>query len=131
LGRRLFFDPALSGPGTRSCASCHDPQRAFSDGRIRSTSLDPRGGSVARNTPTLINTALQPAQFADERAVALEDQIIAVLGSRSEMGSSIDAATRKLGRDETYRSDFARAFRADSGIAVTPLRLRQALAAYL
>ena len=47
---------------------------------------------VARNTPTLINAALQPAQFADARAVTLEDQVIEVLRSPAEMGSSIERA---------------------------------------
>ncbi|MDB4874495.1 MAG: cytochrome-c peroxidase [Gemmatimonadetes bacterium] len=116
LGRRLFFNPALSGTGKRSCASCHDPSRAFADGLPKAASVDPRGRAVARNTSTLINAALQPAQFADERAVALEDQIIEVLRSPAEMGSSVDAAARAV-------STAAR--------QMTPLTLRQALAAYL
>jgi len=68
LGERLFGDPRLSGPRTRSCASCHVPSRAFADGRATPATLVP-GMRVPRNTPTLINVGLQPAQFADERAV--------------------------------------------------------------
>jgi cytochrome c peroxidase len=129
LGRRLFDDPRLSGTGTRSCASCHRPELAFSDKVTKAAAIAGRR-FVARNTPTLINAALQPAQFADERAVTLEDQIVVVLSSPDEMASSIDRATRAVSVDATYRSQFAAAFGAEQADAVTPLRLRQAIAAY-
>ncbi len=131
LGERLFTDPRLSGPRTRSCASCHVPSRAFTDGRQTPAGIEP-GLRVPRNTPTLINAALQPAQFADERAVALEDQIILVLHSRPEMASSIDTAAARVAADPSYRTQFARAFgdRAEDAAGVTALRLRQALATY-
>jgi len=133
LGERLFGDPRLSGPGTRSCASCHVPSRAFTDGRTTPASLV-AGIRVPRNTPTLINVGLQPAQFADERAVSLEDQVVEVLRSRAEMGSSIETATRRVAADRDYRARFSRAFgaggREDDSGTVTPLRVRQALAAY-
>ena len=128
LGRRLFHDQRLSGTGTRSCASCHRPELAFSDNVAKESGITGRG-VVVRNTPTLINAALQPAQFADERAVTLEDQIVNVLASRSEMASSMELATRAVDADPSYRSQFARAFDVDHD-AVTPLRLRQAIAAY-
>lgn len=131
LGERLFHDPRLSGPRTRSCASCHVPSLAFTDGRSTPAGIE-RGLRVPRNTPTLINVALQPAQFADERAVALEDQIVEVLRSRGEMASSIDTAAARVKADSSYRVQFARAFRdLDAGQgSVTPLRVRQALATY-
>ncbi len=131
LGERLFSDPRLSGPRTRSCASCHVPSRAFTDGRATPAALVP-GMRVPRNTPTLINVGLQPAQFADERAVSLEDQVVEVLRSRAEMGSSIDTAAARVGADRDYRARFSHAFgdRGDDGASVTPQRLRQALAAY-
>ena len=131
LGERLFGDPRLSGPRTRSCASCHDPSRAFADGRATPAGLVP-GMRVPRNAPTLINVAFQPAQFADERAVSLEDQVVEVLRSRAEMASSIDTAAARVRADRSYRMEFARAFvdRADDSGSVTPLRVRQALAAF-
>ena len=129
LGEQLFMDPRLSGPGTRSCASCHNPSRAFTDARTTPIALS-AGLRVPRNTPTLINVALQPAQFADERAVALEDQVVVVLQSRAEMRSSIDTAAARVRADRGYRIQFARAFGAGDSESVTPLRVRQALAAY-
>jgi cytochrome c peroxidase len=131
LGRRLFFDKSLSGARTRSCASCHHPGRAFTDGVSRAASVDVRGGLVTRNTPTLINAALQPAQFADARAVTLEDQVIEVLRSPAEMGSSIERATSAVRADSSYREQFVLAFADTSSETVTPLRVRQALAAFV
>jgi cytochrome c peroxidase len=130
LGRRLFADPRLSGTGTRSCASCHAIDHAFADGMAREPSLGGRGARVARNTPTLINAALQPTQFADERAVTLEDQVREVLRSPSEMGSSVEAAAARLARVPEERRAFASAF-GDDPSPVTPTRLQLALAAYV
>ncbi|HEV8410281.1 MAG TPA: cytochrome c peroxidase [Gemmatimonadaceae bacterium] len=130
LGERLFNEPRLSGNGTRSCASCHVPSNAFADGIAKAVNV--RGaGTVFRNTPTLINAGLQPAQFADERAVTLEDQVIEVLLSPAEMGGSVEHAADTLAHDDSYRRDFGSAFGAAPPTAVTPLRVRQALAAYV
>jgi cytochrome c peroxidase len=132
LGARLFAEPKLSGTGARSCASCHQPGRAFSDGLARAASIGAHRGVVARNTPTLLNVALQPSQFADERAVTLEDQVLEVLRSPTEMGSSAQSAAVTLGRDSSYQTAFASAFGSsnDSGV-VSALRVRQSIAAYL
>ena len=129
LGARLFLDPRLSGSGARSCASCHDPKRGFTDGLPTALTVDRHGAIVRRNTPTLINAALQPRQFADERATTLEDQAGVVLRSPAEMGGSDSAAAAAIGALNEYRRDFARAFGEDAAVAVTPLHLRQALAA--
>src|SRR6202012_1483125 len=65
LGRVLFADPILSGTSTRSCQSCHDPSKAFTDGLVKNTVLGEPHRLVRRNPPTLINAAYQPAQFYD------------------------------------------------------------------
>jgi len=55
IGKRLFFDPRLSGNATISCSSCHNPEKGFADGMALS---DAYTGTLGfRNTPTLINTA--------------------------------------------------------------------------
>src|SRR5215470_14648359 len=53
LGERLFFDGRLSADGTVACSTCHDPTRAFSDGR--ETSIGIHGGLGQRNSPTILN----------------------------------------------------------------------------
>ncbi|HWZ58198.1 MAG TPA: cytochrome c peroxidase [Gemmatimonadaceae bacterium] len=136
LGARLFADARLSGPGTRSCAGCHLPTRAFTDGLSKRTSLTPElarpvDAPPPRRTPTLINAALQPTLFADERARGLEQQIDAVLSDPNEMRSSSDTAVSRVAADSTYREAFARAFGTSPDRAVTGLSLRVALASYI
>ncbi len=133
LGARLFGDPGLSRDGVRSCAACHQPARAFSDGLARAAPLPGRSLRPTRNTPTLLNAALQPAQFDDERAVTLEDQVGTVLGSAAEMGGSVQIAARHVAASSAYDSAFARAF---GDVNATPeaamrRRLEFAVAAYV
>ncbi len=65
LGKRLFFDPRLSGDSELSCASCHDPEKGFTDGEALSAAY--AGSNGFRNVPTLINTAHKAAWFHDGR----------------------------------------------------------------
>ena len=134
LGRDLFFDTRLSPSGQRSCASCHAPNLAFTDGRARAALIPGhavRGGG--RNTPTLVNAALQPTLFDDGRVNTLEDQATDVLGSPAEMGGSLSRAASTLARDDAMVARFVAAFAMprDQGRAVRPQTLRLALAAYV
>jgi cytochrome c peroxidase len=130
LGRALFHDPVLSGSGGRSCASCHQPARAFTDGLALSATLS--GGTLRRNTPTILNAALQAGQFYDLRAPNLENQAIDVVGSRDEMHGSLEAAAGRLARQPRYAAQFRQAFpEAEAGAPlVSPVRIQNALAAY-
>ncbi len=130
LGRDLFFDPALSGKETRSCASCHQPPKAFTDGLARRASLS-GAHDRGRNTPTVINVGLQPGSFYDQRAAYLEDQITDVIANAEEMGHSVDAAAVRLRGTGTYTARFRAAFDIADDSALSPARLRMALAAYL
>ncbi|HSZ33861.1 MAG TPA: cytochrome-c peroxidase, partial [Puia sp.] len=56
LGRKLFSDPILSGNNNRSCQSCHQPAKAFSDGLVKNTVIG-KSDQLGRNTPSLINAA--------------------------------------------------------------------------
>jgi cytochrome c peroxidase len=71
LGEKLFFDGRLSVDGTVACSTCHDPARAFTDGRPVSIGVNRRAGQ--RNAPTILNALYNAMQFwdgrADERAV--------------------------------------------------------------
>ena len=66
LGKRLFFDRRLSGDGTTSCASCHDPEKAFTDGSEVSLSYPTTRNF--RNAPTVMNVAYARYLFWDGRA---------------------------------------------------------------
>jgi cytochrome c peroxidase len=86
-GRRLFFDSSLSGNGRKSCASCHNPSRAFTDGLPVSIGLDGHE-RLDRNAPTLLYSAYQFSQFWDGRVKSLEEQIRTVLHNPREMGAT-------------------------------------------
>jgi cytochrome c peroxidase len=130
LGERLFFEPRLSGPGTHSCAFCHDPKRAFTDGQPRAKALPGVRTPPLRNTPTLLNAAFQPTLFADDRARSFEAQAGVVLTSPAEMASSPELVASRLNEDPSYRKAFARAMPDRGDSAITALEIRQALAAY-
>ena len=83
LGRRLFFDRRLSRSGVLSCASCHNPKHAFTDGRAVSIGVLGRRGS--RNAPTLVNRGYGGAHFWDGRASSLEKQVLEPIFSRNEL----------------------------------------------
>lgn len=84
LGEKLFSDKALSGPGSRSCATCHIPDKAYSDGRVTPESLE-KDAPIPRNTPSLLYAPLHAAQFWDGRALTSERQAALVMHSKSEM----------------------------------------------
>ena len=132
LGRQLFYDPVLSGGGGRSCASCHRPERAFTDGLARSATLT--GGTLRRNTPTIINAALQAGQFYDLRAPSLENQAGDVIGNHDEMHGSLETAAQALARQPGYAARFRQAFpeaaAAEPEQLILPVRIQNALAAY-
>lgn len=127
LGKRLFGEPLLSSTGSRSCASCHQPGKAFTDGLAVNQNLS-GSGSLLRNTPTLLNAALQPVQFYDSRIAFLEDQVHDVISSEREMGGLFDVVVKNLRSKKTYRQGFATAF-ADKKISAE--NIRGALAAYV
>ena len=130
LGNALFFDPVLSGNNSRSCASCHHPDKAFTDGRARSVAFNFEG-EVLRNAPTLINSGFQRSQFWDQRVQFLEDQITEVMKNPDEMHGHIEKAATKLAASEEYRALFASAFAVPSESAVTDRNIQAALAWYV
>jgi len=84
LGRRLFFDGRLSPGGSVACASCHDPARAWTDGRPRALGLAP----LDRNTPTVLNVSQHRWFFWDGRADSLWAQALQPILDPREMGGS-------------------------------------------
>jgi cytochrome c peroxidase len=95
LGKRLFFDTQLSADGSLSCASCHDPAKAFSDGRVVGRGIKGAGG--ARNSPALINAAFSQSYFWDGRALTLEHQVLQPIASPKELGLSQAELERREG----------------------------------
>jgi cytochrome c peroxidase len=128
LGEKLFYDPRLSGNLQRSCASCHQPHKAFTDGLTKSPSLDGRS-TVNRNTPTLLNAALQSKLFYDSRANFLESQVFEVVHNKVEMGGSLHKAAAIFRQDSSYKRLFAVAFPGDDNLPAE--MITNAIASYL
>jgi cytochrome c peroxidase len=125
LGQILFFDGRLSADGTVACATCHDPARAFTDGRPTSVGIQGRIGQ--RNAPTIMNALYNKTQFWDGRATTLEDQAALPIVNSIEMGQpSLDAAVTKIAGIEEYDQAFRKVF----GHPVTGPDLVRAIACY-
>ncbi|MCU1281609.1 MAG: cytochrome peroxidase [bacterium] len=125
LGEKLFFDGRLSADGTAACASCHAPDRAFTDGKAASVGIHGRLGQ--RNAPTVLNALFNKTQFWDGRAKTLEDQVALPIVNPTEMGQpSMDAAVRAIAAIPEYRTRFSQVF----GRAPNALDLQRAIASY-
>jgi cytochrome c peroxidase len=94
MGRRLFFDRRLSRDSSVSCASCHDPARAFSDGRAVAVGVFQRRGR--RNSPALINRGYGRVFFWDGRLASLEEQVLKPIEDPNEMDLSISEAAARV-----------------------------------
>jgi cytochrome c peroxidase len=108
LGRYLFFDPVLSGDGTVSCATCHHPEKGFSDGLPTSIGADNK--KLRRAAPSLWNVAFLKKFFWDARAKSLEEQMAGPLYSPDEMGTTQTQLLATLNSIESYRHLFQEAF---------------------
>ncbi len=86
LGKKLFFDPGLSGSGQLSCASCHDPKRCWSDGLPLGHGH--KGQILGRRTPTLLDLAWGEQFFWDGRASSLEEQALMPIFNPAEMAQT-------------------------------------------
>jgi cytochrome c peroxidase len=104
LGRRLFFDRRLSRDGSISCSSCHDPDRAFTDGRAVAVGVFGRLGR--RNAPALVNRAYGRLFFWDGRVNTLEEQVLKPIEDSNEMDLPLSEAAARvnLAPDEISRA---------------------------
>ncbi len=124
LGKKLFFDRRLSGDGTMSCVTCHDPEQAFTDGLPISLSYPTTRNW--RNAPTLINAGLWQFLFYDGRVRTLEDQALFPMMSAFEMNQNLDFMEEEVQAVPEYAAEFKKVF----GGEVTRERIAMALAAF-
>ena len=125
LGRRLYYDPALSVARDISCASCHHPARGFTDGRPTSTGH--QGQMGGRSAPTVINATYSYSQFWDGRAADLEEQALGPIQNPIEMGNTLEGMVAALQGIPAYPPLFAAAF---GDPEVTPDRVARAIASF-
>ena len=102
LGQRLFFDTRMSANGAVSCASCHQPERRFTDGL-------PKGQGVAsskRNTRSIVGVAYSPWLYWDGRKDSLWSQALAPLEDVNEHGSDRAEVVALVTQGSEYREDY-------------------------
>lgn len=126
LGKRLFFDPRLSRSDQIACASCHDPNLGWADGRPTSIGHNRQIGDM--NAPTVLNSGYKESLFWDGRAPDLESQIIASWSHPKEMAAEPEQAAGQLATIAGYAPLFNQAFGTPQ---VTAARISKAIATFL
>lgn len=112
LGRQLYFDKRLSRDNDISCASCHAPDKGWSNGEQFATGFQGKQGD--RNAPTVINTAYNRFQFWDGRSPSLEDQALGPIQNPIEMNLTLPEAVERLNGIPGYRRQFQAVFGTDA-----------------
>lgn len=126
LGRKLFHDPRLSRDGTVACATCHKPERMFTDGLRVAIGINGRIGD--KNSPTILTAAYSPFQFWNGRTDGIREQSIQPLVNQNEMGfNDVEDAMDVLRSIPGYRREFQTVYGSPG---VNRGRYASALAAY-
>lgn len=129
LGKKLFEDKRFSSTGQVSCATCHDPAKAFTDSPRR-VSEGIRKLTGTRNAPTVVNAAYMKTQFWDGRSPSLEDQALHPPLNPVEMGLKTHEPILKIARSDP---EYVKAFKAVFGKAgkeITMAEVTKAIAAF-
>lgn len=125
LGSFLYFDKRLSKDATVSCATCHHPNKGWSDQQPVSTGF--QGSKGTRNAPTVVNATYMALQFWDGRAKTLEEQSLGPIVNPVEMANTHEAMVGTLQKIAGYGPLFQRAFGTPE---VTKERVAQAIASF-
>ncbi len=125
LGKKLFFDPRLSGAGNTSCATCHNPTLGWSDGLP--TAKGVKSKVLGRASPTVINTAYNSIQMWDGRKKSLEDQAMGPMEATVEMNMDTVKLFKWLNSNREYVQLFKRAY---PGEKIAAPSLSKAMASY-
>jgi cytochrome c peroxidase len=125
LGRLLFFDPLLSGPGTISCASCHNPALSWSNGLQRSIGASAK--VLAQRVPTLLDVAWSPVLGWDGKFRDLENVAFGPMTNPDIMNNTETELLRRLNAIPGYVAAFANAF---PGEGITRRNVEEALATF-
>jgi len=125
LGRQLYFDPRVSLDGSVSCATCHNPDKGWTDNMKVSTGIDSLRG--VRNSPTVTNTAYGKSMFWDGREPSLETQAQGPMINPVEMGNPNHmGVVERIREVPAYQEQFAKVF----GTSVTLDGMAKALATF-
>ena len=129
LGRRLFFDTRLSIDGRQSCATCHDPEKSFADGKARSLGR----ALVDRNAIALANLGLNRWFGWAGAADSLWAQSIHPIVEEKELGLTAEQLRERLASEPAFAATYTRLFRstvADDSAERVLVNVAKALAAF-
>ncbi|QIY90593.1 cytochrome-c peroxidase [Chryseobacterium gallinarum] len=126
LGKKLFNDKILSNNNTRSCATCHIPEKAFTDGLPKSMSLE--NSELSRNAPSLNYAGFQHGQFWDMRKDDLEGQSSDVISNKEEMHGDLNLILAKINQHKEYQSAFEKIYHSPK---TEVWQLQNVLASYI
>ena len=130
LGKYLFYDPIMSSELTMSCASCHHPDKAFTDGKSLSTA-NRTGATTRRNSMTLVNAVYYGQYFWDMREYDLERQIKHVVHDNLEFDLDFLEIAERLKQSEEYVGLFAEAYGDRDKYGISSWSISNSLAAYI
>jgi cytochrome c peroxidase len=130
LGQLLFFDPILSANNQRSCASCHNPEKGFTDQLAKSLAYNFEG-HLSRNSPTLINCIYSDRYFHDLRAHDLTDQMEHVITNGSEFNTNWNDILDKLNQSSEYKTLYSKTFQLDTNQAISIQNTQFAMSVYV
>lgn len=125
LGKKLFFDPRLSGDQTISCATCHNPVLGWSDGLPKGIGF--KGADLPRASPTVINTGYNTIQMWDGRKATLEDQAMGPMEATLEMNMDFAKLFNFLKGNKEYTKLFEKAY---PGEGINAKTVSKAIASY-
>lgn len=128
--KKLFNDKIQSSTNTRSCASCHIPEKGFTDGLAKPYDIHDNSIVLDRNTPTLLYSGLQKNQFWDSRTDILENQLGEVVHSKAEMDGSLLESVKKLLTDSIYLAQFKAAYPNEKD-AINTFNIANAMSVYI
>ncbi|UUV21325.1 cytochrome-c peroxidase [Paenimyroides aestuarii] len=126
LGKKLFYDTHLSKNNTRSCASCHDPEKAFTDGLKVASDL--AGSPLLRNTPSLNYAGFYHGQFWDMRQADIESLTTNVIENQEEMHGNMADILKMVQTDEYYATSFKKIYKDNK---IEGWHVQNALASYV
>lgn len=126
LGKRLFYDTQLSKNNDRSCATCHQPEKAFTDGLKVATDLV--GSPLLRNTPSLNYAGFYHGQFWDMRQSDIESLTTNVIENKNEMHGDMVTILNLVKKDTVYAKYFRNVFNTEN---IETRHIQNALAVYV
>ncbi len=128
LGKKLFFDPVLSGDNSISCSSCHHQSVAFADSPIHPLSVGINDQLGTRNAPPLMNLAFMDEFLWDGGIRHLDFVAVNAITAEFEMGETMENVVRKINQIPDYRKRFQRTFNTE---VATGAYLQQALSQFM